>query len=447
MTIKLTDAFIESLPFAGTVAALKQGHGDNDSYTIGDSEIRGLAIKVGLKRKVFQVSVRPLGVSPKKEKLGNWLDDFHGKDAKTGAEKTFVWNVANARANARIRIAALREGRRPSAEKRAANKKAEIENHETLRWLINKHKEDWIKKDANGKPKKTSLIGINTASRHLIDWLDMPFRHITHDMVGDRFDKIGQEKNKQGKPKRTTANNVFRDLRTVFNNWLLRHPESDFKNPTTALARKWHKMNPRKNWLNTLEQGLQFVRWWEAVQAETNQTIRDYLIVTLLQGARESEAARLKWKHLDFNAKTISYTETKNGEDYVFPMSPKVYEILLARSTDENRHEVWVFPASKIRRKNMPLNHLSVPPADAVRRVSERARVKWSMHDLRRTFSNTLLHLSVEERDRDYMMKHTISDVSRHYEDLGIAVARNFVKYENYLLSLVSTAKNDDSSK
>ncbi|MEI7613940.1 MAG: tyrosine-type recombinase/integrase [Betaproteobacteria bacterium] len=451
MTIKLTDAFVENLPFARTVAAIEQGYGDNDSYTIGDSEIRGLAIKVGLKLKVWQVSVRPLGASPKKEKLGNWQEGFVGNDAKSGEKKTFFWNVANARVNARIRIASIRDGRRPSAEKRADNKQAEIENKQTLRWLINRHKEEWIKKDANGSPKKTSLIGINAACRHLIDWLDMPFRHITNDMVGDRFNKISEEKNKQGKPKLTTANNVFRDLRTVFNNWLSRNPKSDFKNPTTALAKKWHKRPPRKNWLNTMDQGLQFVRWWNAVQAETNQTIRDYLIVTLLQGARESETARLEWEHLDFSAKTISYMETKNGEDYVFPMSPKVYEILLARSTDENRHEVWVFPASKIRRTGDPLNHLSVPPADAVTRVSKRAKVKWAMHDLRRTFSNTLLHLGVEQRDRDYMMKHTIDDVSRHYEILGIVVARNFLKYENHLMSLLNASnktelENDEST-
>lgn len=39
------------------------------------------------------------------------------------------------------------------------------------------------------------------------------------------------------------------------------------------------------------------------MEAERSKTIRDYLIITLLQGARESETARLEWKHLDFEEK------------------------------------------------------------------------------------------------------------------------------------------------
>lgn len=447
MTTKLTDVFVENLPFAGTSTAIKRGYGESDSYTIGDSEVRGLAIKVGFKRKVWQVSVRPLGASPIKEKIGNWMDSFLGKDAKTGEERAFVLNVANARANARIRIAALRDGRRLSAEKRVANRKAESENRETLRWLIEEHKNNWVKKGADGNPKKNSLIGINTACRHLSDWLDMPFRQITPEMVLKRFNEISQEKNKQGKPKRTTANNVFRDLRTVFNNWIALYPDSGFKNPTTTLSKKRHETSPREGWIKTVNDAGQFIRWWKAVEAERSKTIRDYLIITLLQGARESETARLEWKHLDFEEKKITYSDTKNGGDYEFPMSPMVYDILISRYTDEDRHATWVFPASKIRKKGVPLNHIATPPADAVRRIAERASVKWTMHDLRRTFVNTLLHLGIEQRQRDYMMKHTIRNVSIHYEDLAVVLLGNFTKYENYLMSLLNAAATTTSAK
>lgn len=438
MTIKLTDSFVEGLPLASTPAAVKNGYGSGSSYTVGDSEIKGLAIKVGLKIKVWQVAVRPLGGKPLKEKLGNLGESFMGKDPKTGAERVFTLNVANARANARIRIAALRDGRRPAAEKRASVRKADVESKETLAWLIEKHKTEWVKKGADGLPKKNSIKGYNTLSLHLSDWMSKPFRDISREMILERFNKISLEKNNQGKGKKTTANNVFRDLRTAFNNWLAIHPDSGFHNPTDVLAKKWNKSTPRKNWINTRDDGGQFVRWWKAVEAEEHRTVRDYMMVTALQGARETETAQLEWKHLDFGQRIISYLDTKNGEDYFFPMTPKVHEILLARFESITKHEKWVFPANRVRRKGDVLNHISAPPADAVRRIGERAEVKWSMHDLRRTYSNTLMMLGIEERERDFMLKHKINDVSVHYEDLSLMLVKNLGKYENRLLSLVA---------
>lgn len=87
----------------------------------------------------------------------------------------------------------------------------------------------------------------------------------------------------------------------------------------------------------------------------------------------------------------------------------------------------------------MELMHISVPPADAVKMVVEASGVVWAMHDLRRTYTNTLMMLGVEERERDYMLKHKINDVSVHYEDLSLMLEENLQMYENRVLSLVKT--------
>ncbi len=444
MASKLTDSYIESLPMAGTPAAVKGGFGSGASYTVGDTDVKGLAIKVGLKMKVWQVAVRPVGGSVIKEKIGNYGDTFLGTDPKTGTEKVFVLNVANARANARIKLAALREGRRPAAEKRAAVRQGEVESKETLKWLVTKHKTDWVKKGMDGLPKKNSMKSLNGLELHLADWMNKPFRDISREMVLERFNKISMEKNKQGKPKKTTANNVFRDLRTIFNNWLALNPDSPYKNPTSVLAKKRHKSTPRRNWINTRGDGGQFVKWWNALVGLRNETARDYIMVTALQGAREIETAKLEWHHLDFDKKLISYLETKNGDDYVFPMTKKVYEILVARRDAEDRHPRWVFPAKRPRRNGMELMHISVPPADAIKKTIEVSGVVWAMHDLRRTYSNTLMMLGVEERERDYMLKHKINDVSVHYEDLSLILEENLQMYENRLLSLVAAGKEEE---
>ena len=54
-----------------------------------------------------------------------------------------------------------------------------------------------------------------------------------------------------------------------------------------------------------------------------------------------------------------------------------------------------------------------------------------------RTYTNTLMMLGVEERERDYMLKHKINDVSVHYEDLSLMLEENLQMYENRVLSLV----------
>ena len=45
------------------------------------------------------------------------------------------------------------------------------------------------------------------------------------------------------------------------------------------------------------------------------------------------------------------------------------------------------------------------------------------------------------------MMKHTIRNVSIHYEDLAVVLLGNFTKYENYLMSLLNAAATTTSAE
>ena len=123
--IKLTDAYIMSLPLARTVEAIRQ-YGNSIAYTIGDTDVRGLCIKVGLVTKVWQIGVRPPGAEKVSRKLGNYGEPFLGADTKTGVEKTLVLNVANARVNATRTISFLRAGRDLTKERRQKNRKVTL---------------------------------------------------------------------------------------------------------------------------------------------------------------------------------------------------------------------------------------------------------------------------------------------------------------------------------
>lgn len=462
--VALTDDMIISLPLARTPEAIAK-HGDAVAYLLADTEVVGLSIKIGQTVKIWQVSVRPPGGEKMRRKLGDYGETVFGKDAK-GVERSSKLNVGNARRKAQNWIAKIREGLDPSKENREKIAKVQADQRETLLWALTRKVRGWQTKEVDTRATLEKYIADNAKTlgkhkvsdwrdiiRHLADWLDLPLRDLDWRMVAARFQKVSAEPNKQGLPKKTTANRLFRNLRGLINDWLSLHPGERLENPVNILKKSdkraevtWHADNQRDGWVSTKDDGDEFVAWWRAVQAESRATIRDYLLLTVLQGAREVETAQLEWRHIDFGKGTILYEKTKNGRDYKFPMTPYIRAMLKRRSEDENRHEKWVFSAGRVRRKGDPMPHVSPGQKDAVVRISAREGVSaWQMHDLRRTFKTTLAILGVDDNVSEYLQKHTLRGVKANYDKSAILAPDALLKYENYLLELVR--KDDERRK
>ncbi|AWD01123.1 integrase [Klebsiella pneumoniae] len=127
----------------------------------------------------------------------------------------------------------------------------------------------------------------------------------------------------------------------------------------------------------------------------------DYLLLTILLGARKEETASLCWRealtneeakttsYVDLENRTIRFYDTKNRNDHELPICDTVKVIL------ENRRDIvmdsgirpdkqkWVFPARSARSK---IGHYSDSKSLREYICQEAGITKLGMHDLRRTF-------------------------------------------------------------
>lgn len=106
-----------------------------------------------------------------------------------------------------------------------------------------------------------------------------------------------------------------------------------------------------------------------------------FILLTLL---RVNEVAGLEWQHVDWEAKTITLPETKNGETHTLPLSRQAMQIIVNRKPPKIKAHDKIFsgiksnwyPAQKL------INHHSGTSG-------------WHRHDLRRTGATLLGELGV----------------------------------------------------
>ena len=119
--------------------------------------------------------------------------------------------------------------------------------------------------------------------------------------------------------------------------------------------------------------------FFKSLAEESNDTLRDYFLISLLTGARRSNVQEMQWKQIHLDRAEWRIPTTKNGEPQTVTLTQEVIEILLKR-----RHcdPLWVFPGTGA------TGHL-VEPKKAWKRVLERAGIAdLRIHDLRRTLGS-----------------------------------------------------------
>lgn len=127
----------------------------------------------------------------------------------------------------------------------------------------------------------------------------------------------------------------------------------------------------------------------------------DYLLLTVLLGARKEETASLCWKetltseeakmtsYVDLENRLIRFYDTKNRNDYELPICDAVKRVLEDRrdivmdSGIRPEKQKWVFPARSNRSK---AGHYSDSKSLREYICADAGITKLGMHDLRRTF-------------------------------------------------------------
>lgn len=247
------------------------------------------------------------------------------------------------------------------------------------------------------------------------DWLQKPIAEITKDMVERKHRDLG-------KRSEARANNSMRVLRALINHAMSKYEDTKGNpimlfNPVDRLSqtRAWYKVERRKNLLRPS----QLKPWYEATLQLNNETTRDYLHFLLFTGLRKTEGAQLRWENVNFDEKTFTIPDTKNGESHTLPFSDFIEQILQRRY--EQMESFFVFPSESS-------SGYIQDPRKAILRVCELSGVEFRLHDLRRTFitiaesrdipAYALKRLLNHKDKGDVTSGYIISDVNRLREPM-----------------------------
>ena len=120
-------------------------------------------------------------------------------------------------------------------------------------------------------------------------------------------------------------------------------------------------------------------RFFKSLSDEENHTLRDYVLISLLTGARRANVLSMRWKQVHLERGYWNIPETKNGTSQRVVLVPAAVDIL--RKRQENGSE-FVFPGSD------PVKHL-VDPKRGWKRILQRANISnLRIHDLRRSLGS-----------------------------------------------------------
>ncbi len=273
-----------------------------------------------------------------------------------------------------------------------------------------------------------------SVERYLSDWLSLPVREITPEMVERRHSAIQSEIAKREDARRAeavkrpgtqredetairrtghaAANGAMVALRALWNFASERDPELAAKpNPVRRLRQAWFPVERRTRRLRADE----LPAFYAAVDALANRTSRDYLLLLLFTGLRRSEAAGLRWDDVDLQNRLIRLPakRTKAGRKLDLPMSDVVYDLLVARRALGKDGE-FVFPA------NAESGHIAEPKFP-LSEVARKTGIYISAHDLRRTYLDVAESTEMSVYALKALVNHSVgTDVTAGYLGFGV---------------------------
>ena len=131
-------------------------------------------------------------------------------------------------------------------------------------------------------------------------------------------------------------------------------------------------------------------------------------MLLLFTGLRRSEAATLGWSGINFNEGYFKVHDTKNGTDHIVPMSGQVSTMLERRYNDKDKHSQWVFP-------NWNANGPLKDSRKQLAKLEQITGVKFTCHDLRRTFATLAESYGVDYHSIKRALNHKTQDITAQY--------------------------------
>ena len=351
--IRLTRKFIDALEYP-----------QSGQIIYRDTMLPGFGLRVGAKSKTYIVESQ---VNRRTKRVSLGRADLHPPET--------------ARRKALIVLGDMAEGIDPTEEKR--KKAAE-------KITVQKAFEKFFEVRAH-LSQATIDNYTRTCETYLKSWAAKPIVEITRHMVLKRHQQISKNNGK------TTANGALRHFRSVYN--FIAATEDDFPpNPVQILsqARAWNKDRRRQ----TVVEAKDLPRWWQAVMEEPDYA-SDFLLMALFTGMRRGELQRLRWENIDLDEKKLHLPVTKNGDPLTLPLSYFLTNLLTKRKQVVKACP-WVFPG-------VGGGHL-VEPKKFLQRVTQASGVKFTLHDLRRTYITIAESLDIPHYALKRLLNHRTND-------------------------------------
>lgn len=171
---------------------------------------------------------------------------------------------------------------------------------------------------------------------------------------------------------KAAANHAVKLLRTVFAQ-LGKAKLYTGENPAAGLGTL--KIPTRDRFLQKDE----LPRLFEALRATTNVQMRDYVLLSILTGARKSNVMAMRWVDIDFERREWRIPDTKNGDPLIVQL-PEVAMTVLGDRRDNG--SPWVFPGSG------KSGHLESPKKGVQSLLAKAGISGLRIHDLRRTLGS-----------------------------------------------------------
>ena len=313
---------------------------------------------VGKRAYYYDIKMRSLGISITSNNARSFIvyRKVNGKPERITLGRFPDLSIEQARRKAESINATIAQGGNPNDRRRA--ERAEI----TFGALFNEYLERHAKIHKRSWDEDESIF-----NRYLIPWQSRKLSTITKTDIQKLHQEIGRDKGHYA------ANRLLALCSTVFNK-ATEFSLWDKANP--ALGIKKFREQSRDRFLQADE----LPRFFQAVSQESNDNIRDYIILALLTGARKSNVLAMRWDQINLNSREWRIPRTKNETPQTVTLTEEAYFLL--RQRKESAITDFVFPSTG------KTGHLT-EPKKGWRRILEQAGIaNFRIHDLRRTLGS-----------------------------------------------------------
>ena len=287
---------------------------------------------------------------------------------------------------------------------------------------------EYIERHAK-KSRKTSDEIQKNFERSFSHWKNRKLSSISNEETEHIHRSIGEDRGPYA------ANRALELLRALFNKaveW--KHFKGE--NPTDTVTMYAEQSRVR------ILQADEFERFFTALNEETDQDIRDFVMLSLLTGARKTNVLSMSWADIDLRAAiwTIPGEQSKNSQAHTIPLTEEEMQILKRRRKDQEKerqrkpqtpdqaHNHFVFYGTG------RTGHL-VEPKRAWNSLLKRAEIEnLHLHDLRRSMASwmansganvALIQSAMNHKDLKTTLTvyaHTVKDAERNAREKAHAL-------------------------